>query len=141
MADKNFDEIIGWKFKNRGLLLQALTHASYTRNRLTDSYQRLEFLGDAILDYLVTCHIYRKFPDYDPGQISCMRSALVDNISFADMAVRLKLHTVLLYASPSLMKHIELFLANHLEESSTPADCRETFYAPSSCESSEVSGF
>ena len=130
LAEKKSDDIIGWRFKNRSLLLQALTHASYTRNRLTDSYQRLEFLGDAILDYLVTCHIYKRFPEYQPGQISCMRSALVDNISFADLAVRLKLHTILLHNSPALMKHIELFLKNQVDN--LPADCDETFYEPSS---------
>ena len=132
LAGKKMEDIIGWKFKNRSLLLQALTHASYTRNRLTDSYQRLEFLGDAILDYLVTCHIYRKFPDYNPGQISCMRSALVDNISFADMAVRLKLHKVLLHTSPSLMKHIDRICDYQI-------DCDEVCYHNSSSLSTPVS--
>ena len=137
LGEKKFENFIGWKFKNRSLLLQALTHASYTRNRLTDSYQRLEFLGDAILDYLVTCHIYKRFPEYNPGQISCMRSALVDNISFADHAVHLKLHTVLLHNSPALMKQIDLFLKHHIEND-IPPDCNETFYEPSSSTSNHV---
>jgi len=106
-------------------LLQALTHASYTRNRLTNSYQRLEFIGDAVLDYLVTCHIYKTFPEYSPGQISSMRSALVNNISFAELTVRLKLHTFLLHASPSLMSNINFFLESHFNNE---ADNNEMFY-------------
>ena len=41
------------------LFLQAFSHASYYPNRLTDCYQRLEFLGDAVLDYLITRHLYQ----------------------------------------------------------------------------------
>jgi endoribonuclease Dicer len=44
-----FEERIGYKFRDRSYLLQSLTHASYSPNRLTDCYQRLEFLGDAVL--------------------------------------------------------------------------------------------
>lgn len=43
------EEHLGYKFKDRSYLLQAMTHASYSPNRLTDCYQRLEFLGDAVL--------------------------------------------------------------------------------------------
>lgn len=45
----SFEEKIGYKFENRFYLLQAFSHASYYPNRLTDCYQRLEFLGDAVL--------------------------------------------------------------------------------------------
>ena len=99
-----------WDFKEHCLLVQALTHASYTRNRITDCYQRLEFLGDAVLDYLVTCHIYSTFPKYGPGEISNMRSALVNNVTFAELAVKLQLHKSLLYNSPSLFKQIEDYI-------------------------------
>lgn len=110
LGRRDAHEILGWSFMDRTLLLQAVTHASYTKNRVTDCYQRLEFLGDAVLDYLVTCHIYSTFPDYGPGDITNMRSALVNNCTFAEFAVDLKLHTKLLYTSPSLYKQIELYL-------------------------------
>lgn len=44
-----FENSIKYQFRDRSYLLQALTHASYSPNRLTDCYQRLEFLGDAVL--------------------------------------------------------------------------------------------
>ena len=58
MMAERVEEILGYSFKERSFLLQALTHASYTCNELTESYERLEFLGDAVLDYLVTAHLF-----------------------------------------------------------------------------------
>lgn len=108
---EDIQKTLHWKFRDRTLLLQAITHASYSRNRVTECYQRLEFLGDAVLDYLVTCYIYSTFPDYGPGEISSMRSALVNNHTFAELAVvDLKLHAVLLHNSPSLYKQIECYV-------------------------------
>jgi endoribonuclease Dicer len=97
---------IDYRFKDKALLLQALTHASYQRNRVTDCYQRLEFLGDAVLDYLITIQIYERFPHFDPGKITDMRSALVNNNLFAELAVKLQLHKVFLHNSPTLFRLI-----------------------------------
>ena len=105
-----FQERLGWVFSNPALLLQALTHASFTGNKVTGCYQRLEFLGDAVLDYLVTCHIYSTFPKYGPGEITEMRSALVSNVMFAELAVRLSLHKALLHSSPLLFSEIPKFV-------------------------------
>jgi dsRNA-specific ribonuclease len=49
-----FEQRIGYEFRDRSYLLQSLTHASYAPNRLTDCYQRLEFLGDAVLGTTTT---------------------------------------------------------------------------------------
>ena len=106
----DIERVLGWYFTDPMLLLQAVTHASYTKNRLTECYQRLEFLGDAILDYLVTSHIYSTFPDYGPGEITSMRSALVNNATFAELTVLLGLHKSLLYSSPSLYSLIGRYL-------------------------------
>lgn len=103
---------LNWEFKDQKILLQALTHASYARNRVTDCYQRLEFLGDAVLDYLVTCHIYSTNPGYGPGEISNMRAALVNNVTFAELSVKLELHRSLLHSSPSLFKQIQDYIHN-----------------------------
>ena len=125
MGNNDIQLEIPWKFKDQALLLQAVTHASYTRNRLTDCYQRLEFLGDAVLDYLVTSHIYSSFPNYGPGEISGMRSALVNNNTFAELAVELKLNLALLYNSPSLFNQIELYLKAVTKYESEEADSDE----------------
>ena len=85
-------------------LLQALTHASYTLNKITESCERLEFLGDAVLDYLITVYLVTKNRDLTPGQITDMRSALVNNNTLADIAVRNGLHKHLLQQSPELFR-------------------------------------
>ena len=102
---------LNWRFQDRALLLQAITHPSYTKNRITDSYQRLEFLGDAILDYLVTCRIYYRFPNFSPGEITDMRSALVNNITFARIAAQcLSLNHYLQHHSPALFRQMSEFV-------------------------------
>ncbi|KAJ8678833.1 hypothetical protein QAD02_014620 [Eretmocerus hayati] len=101
---------IGYKFKNRALLLQAFTHPSFLENRITGSYQRLEFLGDAILDFLLTAHIYETCGNLDPGELTDLRSALVNNITFACLAVRYGLNTALLSHAPKLFEAIDRFV-------------------------------
>ena len=75
------EKIIGYTFKEKSFVLQSLTHASYITNGITPSYERLEFLGDAVLDYLITCYLYT-YGDGEidtPGIITNLRSALVNN--------------------------------------------------------------
>ena len=69
----NFEEIIGYRFNDRSYLLQAFSHASYYPNRLTDCYQRLEFLGDAVLDYLITRHLFEDKRQHSPGTLTDLR--------------------------------------------------------------------
>lgn len=101
---------LNWHFvsnSSKALLLQALTHPSYIKNRVTESYQRLEFLGDAILDYLITCCIYSRFPKYTPGNITDLRSALVSNMTLAQIAVqKLGVNHHLLHLAPALFRQM-----------------------------------
>ncbi|KAJ8962251.1 hypothetical protein NQ318_018225 [Aromia moschata] len=106
---KEIEDIIGYQFKNRAYLLQALTHASYTPNRITLSYEKLEFLGDAILDFLITCFIYESCGYLNPGQLTDLRSALVNNNTFASLVVRCGLHKFLLMMNSTLQSHIDKF--------------------------------
>ena len=106
LQPQQIQKTINWTFKDPAILLQALTHSSYQRNRVTNCYQRLEFLGDAILDYLVTIHVYKQFPHFGPGKITDMRSALVSNNTFAELAVKINLHKAFLHSSPALFKLI-----------------------------------
>lgn len=102
-------EVLKYKFNNRAYLLQALTHPSYTPNRVTYSYQKLEFLGDAVLDFLITCYIYENCGNLSPGELTDLRSALVNNVTFAGFAVRLGLHKFLLQSSIKLQASMDSF--------------------------------
>jgi ribonuclease-3 len=76
------------KFKNPELLLLALTHRSYlNENRqLKSSNERVEFLGDAILEYWVSQKLYLLFPDFDEGQLTNLRSLIVCTENLADIS-------------------------------------------------------
>ncbi|XP_076245317.1 endoribonuclease Dcr-2 [Calliopsis andreniformis] len=101
---------LNYKFNNQAFLLQAFTHPSYSVNNMTECYQRLEFLGDAILDFIITCYIYENCGNLDPGALTDLRSALVNNITFACLAVRYGLHTALLAFAPILNDAIDRFV-------------------------------
>lgn len=105
-----FEAHIGYNFNDRSYLLQAMTHASYSPNRLTDCYQRLEFLGDAVLDYLITRHLYEDPRQHSPGALTDLRSALVNNTIFASLAVRHGFHKYFRHLSPGLNDVIDRFV-------------------------------
>ncbi|GIY47029.1 endoribonuclease Dcr-1 [Caerostris darwini] len=111
-----FEKKIGYTFKNKAYLLQAFTHPSYYYNDITDCYQRLEFLGDAILDYLITRQLYEDPSDHSPGKLTDLRAALVNNIYFASLAVTYKYNKFLKMLSPSLFNLMNNYI-NMLKES------------------------
>lgn len=87
---KKFETILGYTFHDPSYLIQAFTHAS-SPLRVTRSYERLEFLGDAILDFLVTITLAKTSSHkFDPGQMTASRSALVNNYAFARVAMKYK---------------------------------------------------
>lgn len=105
-----FERELEYNFRDRSYLLQAMTHASYSPNRLTDCYQRLEFLGDAVLDYLITRHLYEDPRQHSPGALTDLRSALVNNTIFASLAVRHGFHKYFRHLSPALNEVIDRFV-------------------------------
>ncbi|XP_014251027.1 endoribonuclease Dicer isoform X2 [Cimex lectularius] len=107
-ADK-LEKKLKYKFKDRSFLLQALTHSSYTQS-VTECYQRLEFLGDAILDFLITIHIYEKCGNLSPGELTDLRSALVNNVTFACLIVRQGIHLHMNFLSCELSEIINRFV-------------------------------
>ena len=112
----NFEkESIKYTFHSKLHLLEALTHASYYANRFTTSYQRLEFLGDAVLDFLVTQHLYFRHAKLTPGQLTDIRQALVNNNIFAAIAVKNEYHKYLKQMSPKWFKTVENFI-NRLDD-------------------------
>ncbi|CBY11646.1 unnamed protein product [Oikopleura dioica] len=98
-----FEKKIGYTFKNKGYLLQSLTHASYQYNQVTNCYQRLEFLGDAVLDFLITRHLFdHPTKRFSPGELTDLRAALVNNNIFAALAVKFDFHKYLYALTPDL---------------------------------------
>jgi len=87
----NIDQLqqkINIKFKNPDLLILALTHRSYLNEnkKLKSSNERIEFLGDAILEYWVSLKLYSLFPDFDEGQLTNLRSLIVCTENLASIS-------------------------------------------------------
>lgn len=94
-----FEKQVGIVFKDKNLLKQAFTHRSYlNENPDSDLYhnERLEFLGDAVLELIVTEHLYKNYPDKPEGELTTWRAALVNARMLAIVAKDLKLGDYLL---------------------------------------------
>jgi ribonuclease-3 len=87
MIEKKFN----YKFKDRELLKTALTHSSYANETSVESNERLEFLGDAVLGFIVAHVLFKRYPDASEGKLSKMRSSIVSRMNFAHLARELKI--------------------------------------------------
>ena len=95
---KTLEEKIGYAFRDRTLLENALTHSSYAnehRDKGMPSNERLEFLGDSILGLVVADHLYRNRPDLPEGDLTRIRAALVCEGSLVEVAKSLDLGSYL----------------------------------------------
>jgi ribonuclease III len=79
------EKILGYNFQSANLLKEALTHASIADNRL-NSNERMEFLGDAVLDLIVCEALYLKFPEYLEGDLTKVKSAVVSRRTCAEVS-------------------------------------------------------
>lgn len=86
---KNFQERLGYTFKDEAMLKTALTHTSYANENNTTSYERLEFLGDAVLQLLTSKYIYNTYPDFSEGKMSKMRANIVCEETLFQIAEKL----------------------------------------------------
>lgn len=121
----NCDKIesdLGYKFKDRAYLLQALTHPSFQNNRYTQCYQQFEFLGDAVLDFLISSYIFERCSDMDPGQLTDLRSALVNNVTLACICVRHKFHLNILSQNSLLSEKMNTFYQYQQKQNHTVTD-------------------
>ncbi|KAF8211200.1 hypothetical protein K438DRAFT_1568952 [Mycena galopus ATCC 62051] len=92
------ETIINHKLKHPHILAQALTHASVSGfDRV--SYERLEFLGDAILEFLVLRHAFERNPNLSPGGLTLLKGAMVSNSALGAICVSAGLHNHLLLAT------------------------------------------
>ena len=91
---KTLEERLGYQFKNRSLLENALTHSSYAnehRDLGISSNERLEFLGDSVLGMVVADHLYREHPNMPEGELTRTRAAMVCEGSLFEVARGLEL--------------------------------------------------
>lgn len=85
----DLERSLGLRFKDRGLLEQALAHPSFLNENPDfglDSYQRLEFLGDSVLNLAITREVFHRCPDLDEGHLTRLRSSLVRGVMLARVA-------------------------------------------------------
>jgi len=85
----NLMEVLGHEFKNKDLLQQALTHASVSKTK--SSYERMEFLGDRILSFVIADMLFKAFPDEKEGALAKRHSTLVKQEALEEVAKRLSL--------------------------------------------------
>lgn len=83
------EEIYGIKIDNPNFFKRALTHPSYTKEQdipYTENYERMEFLGDAVLKLITSQILYEKYPDYTEGDLSKIRSIVVSDVTLSKIA-------------------------------------------------------
>ncbi len=93
------ESIIGCVFTDKMHLLTAITHRSYlneNRDAKQDHNERLEFLGDAVLELVITDFLFNKYPDKPEGELTAVRAALVNTVSLADASTKLGVNDYLL---------------------------------------------
>jgi ribonuclease-3 len=89
----NLEKALGHQFANRGLLEQALTHSSFARESLAlaQDNEQLEFLGDAVLQFLASQELFQRFPSYQEGELSKLRAHMVNSNHLVRCAHELRL--------------------------------------------------
>ena len=105
---EKFAQRIGLKFNDPMLLCRALTHRSFLNEHpdAIEDNERLEFLGDAILDFIVGAWLYNELPEMPEGELTKYRAALVHTEQLAEFAKQIGLGQALRLAT-TLTKHVE----------------------------------
>ncbi|KAJ0989237.1 hypothetical protein J5N97_007593 [Dioscorea zingiberensis] len=113
---KEIEAIMAYKFKDSKLVVEALIHPSYyypCKPEIT--YERLEFVGDAVLNCLVAREVFTSYPELPPGPLTRLRAANVDTEKLARVAVSHGLHRFIRHKAPQLEKQIQEFMESLLE--------------------------
>ncbi len=95
----DFEKKVKITFKDKQLLKQAFTHRSYINENASTGLshnERLEFLGDAVLELVVTDFLYKKYPTYTEGELTALRSALVNAVIISEIALQIGMNDYLL---------------------------------------------
>jgi ribonuclease-3 len=99
LVTERLEPVLGLRFRDPGLLQQALVHRSFLNEQEGspyDSYERMEFLGDAVLELVISNELYQRCPDLAEGELTKSRAALVRRETLAGVARRLDLGSFLL---------------------------------------------
>lgn len=88
MQTDKVEKMLGYQFKDPGLLRAALTHSSIARRRgIPSDYERMEFLGDAVLELVVSLELYRLHPEASEGELTSMRAAIVSRRHLGEISI------------------------------------------------------
>ncbi len=87
MEINKLEKEIGYKFKNIDLLKKAMTHTSYSYENKIESNEKLEFLGDAILEFVTSKYLYNRYPKLREGEMTKVRAAVVCEKSLYKIAM------------------------------------------------------
>jgi dsRNA-specific ribonuclease len=116
-----FEKNVGVKFNDKNLLRQAFVHRSYINENKDAGFghnERLEFLGDAVLELVITDYLYKKYPDKNEGDMTSYRSALVNATTCAAVATKLGMNDFLILSKGEAKdtgRARQYILANTLE--------------------------
>ena len=83
-----FEENIGYSFKDKNLLKTALTHTSYANEHGVQSYEKLEFLGDAVLEFITSNFLYENYKKLKEGEMTKVRATVVCEESLYKVALK-----------------------------------------------------
>ncbi|PIR57941.1 MAG: ribonuclease III [Parcubacteria group bacterium CG10_big_fil_rev_8_21_14_0_10_38_31] len=120
MDFSKFEKKLNINFKNKKLLRQAFTHRSYVNENpgAGEHNERLEFLGDAVLELIITRHLYDKYPDKAEGELTSYRSGLVNTNTLSETASKIDMNEFLLLSkgeSKDIGRARQYILANTFE--------------------------
>ena len=85
---ENFEKSIGYTFNNKELLKTALTHTSYAHDKKIESNEKLEFLGDSILEFITSEYLYENYKNLKEGEMTKVRATVVCEESLYKIATK-----------------------------------------------------
>jgi len=140
-----FQSCINYNFRGKRFLLEAMTHGTSTGNKFTDDYQKLEFLRDFLLNFLVSRHLEleTRSTNIYPGELSQRRSTLISNNVLAWMAVRSDFHSFLriscTFAKTEICRFVPSIkkMEEHLEEPQSDNKREKKAIVAATCQSAQ----
>jgi ribonuclease-3 len=121
LKEIDFEELekkLGIKIKSKEIFIEALTHKSYLFFHPEHKYnhnERLEFLGDAIIEFVVSDYLFRKYKNLKEGELTSVRASLVNKEKLLEIAERLNLEKFVLYEKIQGEKGLKTVLSNCVE--------------------------